>query len=442
MTMLQHGMVGAGGGIDVGDIKNSLRFSASRSTYLSRTFVAPTDNNVWTYSAWVKRGALAETPLLTCFVDSSNYTTFRINSTAKLEFLHYNGAVLYAAALSGPLYRDPTSHMHIMLVGNRAEGTDSNRIKMYVNGVQITSWTTTPTWNAAQNVYLNQNRLHHIGRLNATYADGYLSRICFIDGQALTPSSFGYFNSEINEWVSKSQSAVKAVVDAGGANSFMLDFDNGTSLTTLGYDKSSKGNNWTLNNHSLTAGVNYDWLLDVPGNSYAVLNAVHPSRSTLSNGNLTASGTTDFPTINPDSGTWYFERGGASQTWTPPAAFPSGSGDYNFGQRPWQSTGPTGGQKALCQANLSDSGTVTVSGSFTGNASIDGPFVWMNGVPTTLTINSNAVAFGTHADKLANGFKLRTSSSSYNASGTNNWTATIDSNLKNIFKYNTAEGNP
>ena len=110
----------------------------------------------------------------------------------------------------------------------------------------------------------------------------------------------------------------------------MLDFDDGTSLTTLGYDKSSKGNNWTLNNHSLTTGVNYDWMDDVPGNSFATLNVLYPSRSTLSNGNLTASGTTDFPTITPDSGTWYFERGGTSQTWTPPAAFPSGAGDYNL----------------------------------------------------------------------------------------------------------------
>ena len=68
--------------------------------------------------------------------------------------------------------------------------------------------------------------------------------------------------------------------------------------------------------------------------------------------------------------------------------------------------------------------------------------VWMNGVPKTLTINGNSVTFGTHADKLATGFKLRTSSASYNAAGTNTWTATIDSNLQNIFKYNNSEANP
>ena len=114
---------------------------------------------------------------------------------------------------------------------------------------------------------------------------------------------------------------------------------------------------------------------------------------------------------------------------------------WNFGQQPLPEALDTG-FLALCQANLSTSGTVTVSGSFTGNANADGPFVWMNGVPDTLTINSNAVTFGTHADKLANGFKLRTSSASYNVAGSNTWTATITSDTKNIFKYNTAEGNP
>lgn len=85
---------------------------------------------------------------------------------------------------------------------------------------------------------------------------------------------------------------------------------------------------------------------------------------------------------------------------------------------------------------------LTVSGSFTGDAAADGPFVWMNGVPLTLTINSNAVTFGTHADKTAGGFKLRTSSASYNTAGSNTWTATITSDVKNLFKYRNAQGNP
>jgi hypothetical protein len=113
----------------------------------------------------------------------------------------------------------------------------------------------------------------------------------------------------------------------------------------------------------------------------------------------------------------------------------------NAGQRPFAYTPPTG-FKALHTGNLTNT-TPTSSGSFTGNLSADGPFIWCNGTPETLTINGNAVTWGTHADKLANGFKLRTASSSYNSSGTNTWTATLLSpSSKSAFKYQNAKGNP
>lgn len=114
---------------------------------------------------------------------------------------------------------------------------------------------------------------------------------------------------------------------------------------------------------------------------------------------------------------------------------------YNFGQRPFVYTPPSGALP-LNAANLV-SAAVLLSGSFTGNAAADGPVVFINGNPATLTINGNAVTFGTHADKLAGGFKLRTSSASYNASGTNNWTATAGNRFVSAAKIpNQAQANP
>ncbi len=100
----------------------------------------------------------------------------------------------------------------------------------------------------------------------------------------------------------------------------------------------------------------------------------------------------------------------------------SQTGSLNFGQSPFAYTAPSG-FKALCTQNLTDT-TVITSGSFTGNASADGPVVWLNGVPETLEINGNAVTWGTHALKLASGFKVITSSSSYNAAGSNTFSVT------------------
>ena len=111
------------------------------------------------------------------------------------------------------------------------------------------------------------------------------------------------------------------------------------------------------------------------------------------------------------------------------------NGYINFGQRSFAYTAPSG-FKALCTANL-PAGTITTSGTFTGNADADGPFVWLNGVPTAMTINGNAVTFGTHADKLANGFKVRSSSGSYNTAGSNTYSITTTG-----AKFNVARAQP
>jgi len=111
--------------------------------------------------------------------------------------------------------------------------------------------------------------------------------------------------------------------------------------------------------------------------------------------------------------------------------------NFNFGQQPFAHTPPTG-FVALNTFNIS-AGTITTSGSFTGNTAADGPFVYLNGVPTAMTINGNAVTFGTHADKLSNGFKVRSSSSSYNATGSNTYSITTTSDK---FKFANAQPNP
>lgn len=119
------------------------------------------------------------------------------------------------------------------------------------------------------------------------------------------------------------------------------------------------------------------------------------------------------------------------------ALYGTNSVSFNFGQRPFAHA-PSAGFKALCTANL-PAGTIVTSGTFTGNVAADGPSVFLNGVPLVVTINGNAVVFGTHADKTAYGFKLRTSSTSYNASGSNTFSVT-STGAK--LKYANAQINP
>ena len=126
-----------------------------------------------------------------------------------------------------------------------------------------------------------------------------------------------------------------------------------------------------------------------------------------------------------------------SGTYFPAAGSLTSGGNVNFGQRPFAYTPPTG-FLPLNTFNIA-AGTVTTSGTFTGNLSTDGPMVYLNGTPTAMTINGNAVTFGTHADKLANGFKVRSSSVLYNLIGSNTYVATT---VGAVFKYEDAQGNP
>lgn len=314
-----------GGSIDTGDIGHSLRCRDSNNNYLSRVFGAPTDRNKFSVPVAVKRGMLGVTQaLFAAGSGDENKTLVRFNSSDQLEFLSVAGNVGQGNLTTSAVFRDPAAWLYLLFVFDFANSTASDRVRIYYRG-DLLAVSTSVGVTGANNHYLNAGTVEHrFSRSFSTVqqADQYLARIGWVDGQALTPDSFGYLNTESNAWVTKSQAAVKAVVDAGGTNSFMLDFDDGTSLTTLGYDKSSKGNNWTPNNFSLTPGTTYDWMLDTPslvnGGNYCVMNPLARSApaggsSFAGEGNLTAyqNSTSTWAmilgTLAVSGGKWYWE---------------------------------------------------------------------------------------------------------------------------------------
>jgi hypothetical protein len=269
-------------------IDNSLRFRASNSAYLSRTFGTPTNNTTWTYSCWIKRGKLGQTSAL--LGHESGFGSIGIESTDQIRFWNNAGST---AATSTPVYRDPSAHGHFFV---RSNGTD---IKAYWNSVEVLSYTGTIT-----NIN-SSGTAHAICKFGGYYNDCLLSEINFIDGQALTPSDFGETNAD-GVWVPK------AYTGSYGNNGFHLDFSDATSTTTLGYDAAGS-NDWTCNNISLTAGVTYDHMTDTPTNNFATLNPLLPVTSmALSAGNLTATSSgankVASATIGMASGKWYWEE--------------------------------------------------------------------------------------------------------------------------------------
>jgi hypothetical protein len=532
----------------------SLRFRAANSAYLERTPASASNRKTWTWSAWVKRGTLGGAVSMNLFVGNragttdSTYTDIVFTTSNQFAFRGYSTNWRITTAV----FRDTSAWYHLVVALDTTQATADDRVKIYVNGTQITAFGTSnnPALNADLGV--NTAQPQSIGRDvsgGGTFFDGYMSEINFIDGQQLSPSSFGQTDSATGVWVPKKYSGTY------GNNGFYLKFADASAATAaaIGKDSSGNSNNWTPSGISVTSGVTFDQMLDTPTLNYCVLNPVDKNANlALSNANLTAipSSTADywlgratmaFPatgkwywelTLNntpylyqagiysgnrPNSGatsatgneyqvawgtaftyiqfqsnnaafaawgtntnptngdvlmfavdadnstmwvgrngTWYNTSGTANPaTNTDPrfssiqsGMFPgvnlpnpaSGGVTMNFGQRAFSYTPPSG-FKALNTQNIA-SAAVTTSGSFTGNAAADGPFIWANGNPATLTINGNAVTFGTHADKTAGGFKLRTSSASYNTSGTNNWTATAGNRFVQSKKPNNAQVNP
>jgi len=274
-------------------IQRSLRFRSSASAYLNRTPASASNRRTWTWSGWVKRGALGVGYLFGATTDSwsVNWTLIYLSSANALIVQDYATTERFNLTTT-MVFRDPSAWYHLVVAVDTTQATASNRIKIYVNGVQVTALNTAvyPTQNL--DTFVDNNVAHQVNGTGG-YFDGYMAEVNFIDGQALTPSSFGAINATTGVW-----SATK-YAGTYGTNGFYLNFtdNSAATATTIGKDFSGNGNNWTPNNISVTAGVTYDSMLDAPlgagggerGN-YATWNPiVSIGNSTFSNGNLTAT---------------------------------------------------------------------------------------------------------------------------------------------------------
>jgi hypothetical protein len=246
-------------------IPNSLRFRASNSASLTRTFATPTSTTIWTFSTWVKRGSLGAARHL---FGASTTTFFGFNSSDQLT-LSLNGSTAFT---STAVFRDPTAHMHVVYQQNGSAQT------CWVNNTSVATGTT------AASIF-NTAIVHTLGASNATnFFDGLMSNVTFVDGQALTPSSFGETNVTSGQWFPKAYSGTY------GTNGFLLEFKDATSTTTIG-NSSTGSNNWTTSGISVTAGVTFDQMTDTPTLNTATLNPLVASAANISWANL-RSGTT------------------------------------------------------------------------------------------------------------------------------------------------------
>jgi len=298
------------------NLTRSLRTRASASAYLNRTFATPTSTTKGTYSIWLKRGKLSANQELVG-AGSSNYDQFQFTSSDTLRLVL--GAAADGDISTAAVFRDPSSWYHIVLAIDTTQATASNRAIIYVNNaIQTVTTSTAVTLNATPR--LLGAVAHFIGcyagSTSTNNFDGYLAEVNFIDGQALTPSSFGSTNATTGVW----QPA--RYTSSYGTNGFYLPFTDNSALTTssnvgLGKDFSGNGNYWVTNNISITAGATYDSMTDVPtltsatAANFCVLNPLDNGGITIADGNLTCNQTGADSMLRASfgvsSGKWYWE---------------------------------------------------------------------------------------------------------------------------------------
>jgi hypothetical protein len=267
-------------------IGQSLRFNGTNS-YLSRNPATQGSLQKFTFSFWLKPSSLTTgQQIINAGTDNTHWSEIRFNrDNTSCQFTYYEevNTAVQAYVDFAPCLRDPSAWYHVVFSIDTTQATNTNRVKLYLNGSQVTTYGSNQTW-MAQNYssYYNGVYAHNIGRRISPsldmYLGGYLAEFYSIDGQALDASYFGQLDTSSGQWIPKRYSGTF------GTNGFYLPFNDATSTTTLGYDRQvsltdSSKNNWTL------AGLQtYDQTLDSPTNNFATLNPLSLKSGSLSNG--------------------------------------------------------------------------------------------------------------------------------------------------------------
>jgi hypothetical protein len=313
----------AGGGanqLDTGyNIDNSLRFNDGDSPSLSRTPSSAGNRKIWTWSGWVKRSTLGTFQFI---FDATVDTNDATDNQDRLYFSDSNYLIyqrLYDAGTTttfqtNRVFRDVSAWYHIVLALDTTDATSTNRVKIYVNGEEITSFSTSDYPPQNYETEINNNVAHYLGNRGLTsslYFDGYLAETYFIDGQQLAPTDFGETN-ENGVWIPK------AYEGSYGTNGFFLEFkQTGTSQNSSGMGADTSGNDHHFAVSNLAAT---DVTTDTPTNNFATLNPLAVSRFSSGNAAVFAEGNLQIATQTSDndrvfsvasmgvtSGKWYWE---------------------------------------------------------------------------------------------------------------------------------------
>jgi len=205
-TGIRAGASGAGGA-ETGVVANSLRFNSGDSASLSKTFSSAGNRKTWTWSGWVKRtnpGSRDEVfSVWNSDTDSEVWSVhFFTDDTLRLT------QISYTMRITDQVFRDPSAWYHMVVAVDTTQATANDRLKLYINGSQITDFSTTANPSQNSDTAINGTYLHRTGVFirNGTasgYFDGQIADVHMVDGLQLDPTSFGEEDETTGQWVPK-----------------------------------------------------------------------------------------------------------------------------------------------------------------------------------------------------------------------------------------------
>ena len=207
MPVFNNVLAGAAGsgGAAAFKIERSLRFNNDDSAYLNRTPSSAGNRTTWTWSGWVKRGAISTRQMIFGNITSNGNgpglnVEFQADDTIQIG--DYNNG-FQTQKVTTQVFRDPSAFYHIVISYDTTNATADDRVRLYVNGTRVTSFSTNT--NPSQNFdgYFNTAQQHAIGTsgaLGSLYLSAYIAEVHFVDGTALAASDFGEFSTDTGVW--------------------------------------------------------------------------------------------------------------------------------------------------------------------------------------------------------------------------------------------------
>ena len=290
-------------------ISQSARFDKTNNV-LTNELDAPSDRKNFTLSMWFKRCRAGTEEGLAAVSTDGNYVRFEASGAIRVR--QFNTTI---NLITNAVFRDTSAWYHLVVAWDLDNGTQDDRVIIYVNGTRQTLATNSLPANTSTDSNFNQDgQTLHIGSSYsggvAQYFDGYIADVNFVDGTALAPTSFGETKNGV--WIPITPTGLTY-----GNNGFRLQFDQvgvGTaSASTIGADTSGEDRHFT------SAGIVASDcnMPDSPENNFATWNPLQSAsglqgaHGTLTDGNLKATTSTGgFYTLGNwylTSGVWYWE---------------------------------------------------------------------------------------------------------------------------------------